>query len=304
MTRIVSVPFRRVQKQRVLCDSWQSHVGGSAGPLGPELPHWDYNVDLRLVRSMIVHEAELRADCRLQPSDAVRAVVVWRSTGSTVRGRGVAIELGNSPQPREFTMSADIPGSLVAGDVQIATQIVLARAGEGRDVLAARYPGSVLWEDSVQVALEGTASRFPMEVVDFSTAHWAPYGGAGWYLSWNSEELHEPLLRNVRLFVNQGHLLVVGAVQAAQPTPEQAAIRSAIYFDVGRQLIRGALENDEFVDAPESFADGSTGKAVLRMIKAHFPADKPKALRSTMRTRREYFDSSLQASLRLFAGGQ
>jgi hypothetical protein len=198
-------------------------------------------------------------------------------------------------------MCADIPGTLVAGDVHVSTQIVLAHSGERSNVVTAHYPGSVLWEDRVQVSLEGTASRFPMEVVDFRTAHWAPYGAAGWYLSWNSDELHDPLLRNVRLFINKGHLPVVESVQAAQPTLEQNAIRSAIYCDVGRQLIRGALENDEFVDAPETFMEGSTGRAVLRMLKANFPADTTKSLRSTMRSRREYFDSSLQASLRLFA---
>jgi hypothetical protein len=179
MSRVFSVPFRRVNAQHIACAPWQSHVGGSAGPLAAELPHWDYNVDLRIVRSVVVHEAQLRADCRLRAEDDVRAVVVWRSTGSNVRGRGSVVPLGSSADAREFTLSADVPGRLVAADVQISTQIVLGRKPENADLLAAKYPGSVLWEDSADVALEGRASRFPMEVVDFSTAHWAPYGGAG-----------------------------------------------------------------------------------------------------------------------------
>jgi hypothetical protein len=170
-------------------------------------------------------------------------------------------------------------------------------------VLAARYPGSILWEDRVRVALEGTSSRFPTEVVNFNTASWAPYGGAGWFLSWNRDELREPLLRNVRLFVNSTHTGIVAAVQAALPTPEQAMIRSAIYYDVGRQLIRGALENVEFVEDSHAYPNGSTGKAILSMINLLFPADTPASLRSTMRTRPEYFDSVLQGLLRLFATG-
>lgn len=301
MTRVIGVPFRRIPTDAVVCDAWQSHVGGDAGPLGAELPHWDYNVDLRVVRSIIIHEADVRVHCRLDDQAALAAVVVWRSTGSTVRGRGSVVPLGSSSGPREFTVSADIPGSLLAVDVRISTQIVLACRGTSKDILAAKYPGSVLWDDTVQVTLEGSSSRFPMEVVDFSTTSWAPYGGAGWYLSWNSEELHEPLLRNVRLFVNSAHVAVVEAVQAAHPTPDQRAVRSVIYYDVGRQLLRGALENDDFIEDADAFAEGSTGKAVLRLLRVLFPGEKPRSLRSTMRSRREYFDSSLQASLRLFA---
>jgi hypothetical protein len=249
---------------------------------------------------MTVVESEIRADCRLGADDPVEAVVVWRSSGSTIRGRGTVVALGSATESREFTLSADLPGRLLAGDVRISTQIVLAGEGRSSDVLAPRFAGSVLWEESVSVALEGTASRFPIEVVDFSAVHWAPYG-AGWYLSWNSDELHQPFLRNVRLFINASHPAVVGAVQTATPTPEQAALRSVLYYDVGRQLIRGALENDDLVEVPESFAEGSTGRAVLRMLKVFFPTERPKSLRSTMRTRREYFDGLLQGSLRLFS---
>lgn len=300
MTRVVQVPFRRAKAERVQPDAWQSHVG-AAGPLGRELPHWDYNVDLRLVRSLIVREAQLRQDCRLSPADSVCAVVVWRSTGSTVRGRGAVVPLGNSETPREFSLSADISGQLLATDVVISTQIVLVAASALSDTLAAKYPGSILWEDLAEVALEGTDSRFPMQVVDFSTAVWAPYGGAGWYLAWRNDELHEPLLRNVQLFINSGHPAVAAAVQAAQPSLDQKAIRSAIYFDIGRQLIRGALLNDDFVESPDSYAEGSTGRAILRMVRQFFGGERLRAVRDRMQSRPEYFDSALQASLRLFA---
>ena len=60
MSRVVSLPFRRVPADRSVCESWQAHIGGTAGPLASELPHWDYNVDLRLVRSMTIIEARGR----------------------------------------------------------------------------------------------------------------------------------------------------------------------------------------------------------------------------------------------------
>jgi hypothetical protein len=138
-----------------------------------------------------------------------------------------------------------------------------------------------------------------MEVVDFSAVHWAPYQ-AGWYLSWSKDELHVPFLRNVRLYLNSSHAMVIGSVQSANPTAEQKVIRSAIYYDVGRQLVRGALENEDFVLHPEEFAEGSTGHALVRLIRTFFGSETPRALRSTMRDRPEYFDSLLQGSLKLF----
>lgn len=295
----VGIPFRRLAPEHLSAQPWQSHATGATGPLTSELPHWDYNVDLKIVRSLIAQEYEIRSDCLLEPDDSVAAVVVWRSSGNNVRGRGCVVPIGNSKKPREFTLSADIPGHMLAGDVEISTQIVLAEACAGRNVLAPRFPGSVLWEDSVRVSLEGTASRFPMEAVDFNAVSWAPYNAA-WYLAWNSDDLHIPYLRNVRLFINSSHPAVVASVQTATPSPEQAAIRSAVYYDVGRQLIRGALTNEELLESSASFAEGSTGRALLRMLSLFFSGTRPTALREMMINRREHFDGMLQGTLRLF----
>lgn len=297
--RTFAIPFRRLVPEHLTAQPWQSHASGATGSLPAELPHWDYNVDLRLVRSLIAHEEEIRSDCLLHSDDSVAAVVVWRSSGNNVRGRGCVVLIGNSRKPREFTLSADIPGHMLAGDVEISTQIVLADRCQREDVLAPKFPGSILWEDNVRVSLEGHASRFPMEVVDFSAVRWAPYNAA-WYLAWNSDDLHIPFLRNVMLFINSSNPTVVSSVQAGIPSPEQAAIKSAVYYDVGRQLLRGALSNEELLESPEEFTEGSTGRALLRMLGVFFPVTRPTALRDMMNTRSEYFDGMLQGTLRLF----
>jgi hypothetical protein len=297
--RTVAIPYRVFRPEHLMAQPWQSHASGTTGPLTSELPHWDYNVDLRLVRSLIAHEGEIRSGCLLQPHDSVVAVVVWRSSGNNVRGRGCVVPIGNSEKPREFTLSADIPGHMLAGDVDISTQIVLGEACDRDNLLAPRFPGSILWSDNIRVSLEGHASRFPMEAVDFNAVSWAPYNAA-WYLAWNSDDLHIPYLRNVRLFINSSNPTVVASVQAGSPSPEQAAIKSAVYYDVGRQLMRGALTNEELLESPTSFTEGSTGRALLRMLSVFFPGTRPTALRDMMTARSEYFDGMLQGTLRLF----
>ena len=291
-TSLSALPFRQADPSRVHCETWQAHAGSVVGPLPSMLPHWDYGVDLRLVRNVSIAVTALRSDCCLPPDAPLHAVAVWRSTGSTVRGRGPSVPIAGSGEPMEFSLSAEVPGKLLAEDVVISTQIVLVKAFESPDVLAPRYPGSILWQDSMRVVVEGTGSRFPVEVVDFAIVHWAPYRAA-WFLSWNSKDLDEPFLRNVRLFVNEGHWSVVEAVQATAPTPEQAVIQSAMYYDVGRQLIRGALSNDDFISSPDEYPEGSTGRAILRMLRLFFRGDTLSGLRKMMYNRPEHFDGHI-----------
>jgi hypothetical protein len=299
-TSLSSLPFRQADPNRVHCEPWQVHAGAVMGPLPSVLPHWDYGVDLSLVRNVSVAGAALRSDCRLPPEAQLHAVAVWRSTGSTVRGRGPSVPIAGAAESMEFALSAEVPGKLLAEDVVISTQIVLVQAFKASDVLAARYPGSILWQDSVRVVVEGSGSRFPVEVVDFATVTWAPYRAA-WFLAWNSKDLDQPFLRNVRLFVNEGHRSVVEAAQATAPTAEQAIIQSAMYYDVGRQLIRGALLNDDFICSPDEYPEGSTGRAILRMLGLYFQSDTPSGLRKMMCNRPEHFDGQLQGTLSLFA---
>lgn len=298
--RVVAPPFLRAPLDSVTTDAWQTVTGGIPGPLAAVLPHWDSNSGLSLLRNLSVDVARIRKQCALAAQDDLRAVVVWRSSGTALRGVGSFIDITSGVDKEEVLLKAEVPGHLLGGDVQLHTQIVLARPEGARKPLAARVPGSVLWDDRMVVSLEGSGSRFPMEVVDFSAVYWAPYR-AGWYLSWNKDEMAVPFLRNVRLYLNSSHVGVVSAVQSAKATPEQRAIRSTIYYDVGRQLVRGALQNEEFVERPEEYGEGSTGHTLLRLLRAFFGAETPKGLRGTMLSRPEYFDSLLQGSFGLFA---
>ena len=47
--------------------------------------------------------------------------------------------------------------------------------------LGASIPGSILWEDALEVDIEGEGTRFPVEVTDFEEQDWLP-SSAAWYL--------------------------------------------------------------------------------------------------------------------------
>lgn len=297
MTRIISVPFRRPGSDCLLTEPWQLSVGSKSDELPAFIPHWDANVNISLARSVVVDVDDARRACGLGEGDPLRVLAVWRSSGTALRGAGTIVDLPRGGL-QVAVLQLDVNGVDLAGEVEVGTQLVLARESTAPPP-APRIPGSVLWEETVQVALEGTSSRFPVEVADFDRASWLP-SGAAWRLSWNGQDLEEPLLRGLQLIINSRHTAVVEAVQTPYPTTEQQAIRSTIYYDVGRSLIRGVLANDDFVRESVAYPEGSIGRAAHRLIRSLFPGDSNVGLRATLMERPDQFDSMLQAAFRLF----
>jgi hypothetical protein len=299
MARVVTAPFRCAKNDRLQTDAWKLHEGDLASDLPRALPHWDFNTKLQLSRWVSVDLNAFRTDCGLSQGDRLRLVAAWRASGTALRGRATAVELPVDEQQWQGRLVFSLSGHDLGGVVRISTQVVLASEINPARLLTARLPGSILWKDEWSVAVEGRASRFPVEIIDFTSTSWAPEH-AGWYLSWNSDDLHRPFLGNVRLYINEKHPKVATAVQAPEANAENQAIVSAIFFDVGRLLLTGVLESVEFLDDPEGFGEGSTGKAVWRMMRAVFPTESPTTLRNTLGERAAYFNAVLQQQLKLF----
>ncbi len=300
MNRIIGVPYRRTGEDRIICEPWVLTHGGSSEALPPVLPHWDYNTDLVVARNVVVDAGGVRHDSVLTDADPVRVAAVWHSTGTALRGCLFQSDLPSGGGLHCVSMFGRIPGRELAGEVRLETHLLVPTGRAGAEPLSPLYAGSVLWSDTLTVELEGNAPRFPVELIDFETVLWAPHPDASWYVSWNRYDLHQPMLGSVRLFVNARHPRVVRAMSQEAQDSEARAIRSAIYYDVGRGLIRAALYDEQFLENPEIFNPGTIGRAVARLIRSLFPTDSPRSLRSAMQERPEHFDSELQARLRLF----
>lgn len=190
MTRVETAPFLRVLASRVAPEAWIDATTGAPVPTYG-IEGWDPSVDLVLERRIAVDPVAARADAGLSETARLACAATWLCPATTVRGAGsrVALDAGSG----DVTLELHIPGSELAGRVDVRTTIVLVNAGEGERPLAPHIPGSVLWEDTVQVPVEGGASRFPMEWLNFASAGWLP-AGAGWYLEWSPEEPGAPAM--------------------------------------------------------------------------------------------------------------
>jgi len=299
MKAVIAVPYKRAKSDRLTAGPWELWLTESPSPLPLVLPGLDYGSVLRLRREVIIDVSSLRSDCGLANDVRLLVAASWSSTGTSLRRNLVNVDLSSDDDACLVELAGDISGGDIAGTLHIETSVLLAHSQSTDDPLAARRAGSVLLHERQSVQMDPTTSFFPVEVVDFKTGLLGN-SESGWRLSWNIFDFEQPFLGSVRLLINAAHPRVVGAVSGEAPTAEASAIRSAIYFDVARGLVLGALANDEFMERDGDYPNGSCGRVVYTLIQMLFPNDALPGLAATASQRRDYFNSDLQGRLRIF----
>ena len=299
MKPAIAVPYKRAASHRLAAGPWELWLTESPTPLPSTLPGLDYGSVLRLRREVIVDVAGLRSDCGLADDVPLLVAASWSSTGTSLRRSLGKVDLPRDDDTCLIELSGNISGSDIAGTLHIETSILVARSQNAGTLLAARQAGSVLLHERETILLDAATSFFPVEVVNFKDSIWAN-SEAGWRLSWNTFNLEQPFLGSVRLFINAAHPRVVHAVSGESPTAEALAIRSAIYFDVARALILGALASEEFIERDGDYAAGSCGNVVHVLIQMLFPGDELRGLAATASQRGDHFNTDLQGRLRIF----
>jgi hypothetical protein len=295
-----SAPYRGVAAECVRRGAWQIVCDGEAVDLGTALEHWDQATDLKLIRQISVNVERVREDAGLPPDARIYLLASWQSELSYLRGTGTRIELPPDGEVQLFTIDIDLAGQDLSGSVYLRTSLVL---GENlpREPLRAYRAGTLLWNDEVRLVLEGAGARFPMELVSFSRSGWQLPAGAAWKLEWDSEALELPVLGGLRLFLNEDHPRVQKMV--TEPDSSEAEVmRETVHFDIGRQLIRGALESEAFLET-DDWPEDSVGRMISRLLKVRFDREPPAAIRGRMRSSPEQFDAELQARLQAWMAG-
>ena len=263
-----ALPYRTATLAALELSPWHyTRADGLVVRLERAIAGWDYDFDLALSRKFRLDAAQVRRECGLT-DDAVLQVCtiassqaaryrtcVWRS--STVSGATADGSIG-------FL----IPGTGLAESLSLATVVVLVSVRRSDSPFVAHLRGSRLLAEEVDIRLEGTGSRFPVESVDFQTnlPHLrAP--NALWYLSWSRSDLTVPAMRDLRLYLNSRSKALVGAAAAGDPN-----LVGMLSVDVARQLLNGALDCDEFDPDPAAFPEESTGRVAQRLLAVCFPS--------------------------------
>lgn len=246
----------------------------------------------------------LIASGRLKAGARVAFVPTWWSEGTSLRGRGTpeAFEVGSDTSRRKFDLALTVSGRDASRTVQLKTSLILQSASNEmlRDNLAPNRPGSVLWEDAITVILEGRAPRFPISVVDFVDSGLGP-AAACWRFEWAPKDPSTPAMASMRLYINSRQRTFHDAIVSTNPSPCQLAVRSALKYDIGKELVALAIEHCHDLELVDRHEVGSSGRILRDLIDRVFPGKTPTDCADFHRADPGLFNAQLQAAMALFS---
>jgi len=158
---------------------------------------------------------------------------------------------------------------------------------------AAHRCGSRLGTDFKTISLEGNASRFPIEAVDFADA--LPHLGipkALWHLSWDRSDLSLPSMQALRLLLNSRFKSFIARASGAD-----AELRDLVSIDLARQVIAGAMSDADFRQNPSGYPVDSVGAAAWSLSQLCFPGNSAQQICDMMLHDPSRFESRIQSAL-------
>lgn len=290
-------PFRQAAVDSVRVDPWR--FAESEERLRDRAEHWDPDLTLRLNRTVVVDVDAVVTSTGVASADRLAIAAVWKSDRTRLRGPGMSVPLGGRSGEIRISLSLDVPGHLAGGTLEIRTVLIRTEGDEEESPIVARRAGAVLWSERVTVALEGSAARFPVTVLNFSEVPGLA-GDAPWALEWSPRDLDQPVLGAMRLLVNSGVPRVVEAISRSDDT-ENRSIASMVRFDLARSLVHGALSEEEFVQRTREFEADSVGRMLTNLLDRYWPGVAPEMLARRLVETPHRLESDLQAKTGLLA---
>lgn len=297
MKRVQRRPYLTPLSDRVVIEHWEQQIDDRTVPLEDRLPGWDAGTDLHISAKVFVNVEGIYQDCRLERDAVLRLFLLWESSGTKLRASGDVIDFTHKAPSGRTALTAHIDGKLLADTLTLFVKLLFISPGTTQHQLMPKLSGSILLETPPRkIQLEGDGSRFPIEVIDFTTTSF-PHQ-AGWYLSWDPDDLGQQFLGDVRLYVNSRHPQIATAVSDIRP--ETAGIREAVRLDLAQTLIRGVVQNPTFLENPDRYPPGTIGAAVRAMIRLYFEGYTLESVQQLTRQPHE-FSAYLQEKMKIFA---
>jgi hypothetical protein len=266
---------------------WQRHAPEGPVPLTDDIPAWDYLASLPLAAVVEVNSDAVREACHLGAGSELRLIVTAASSTTKMRGPVAVLPVMAGP----MAVDVRLTGHELGGRLSLETLLVVA-AVDRTDALSPRAAGSIVWRHRRTSWLEGESARFPTEVADLGSApFFTPR--ALWYVEIEADDLDSAALGGVRLVLNEAHP-AVERVLAGDASAEATATLSMLRWDVARQLVFAALDNDELIERGGEFEDETLGAMLAGVLSTHWPGESPRSLRQLRHTEPGRFERELQ----------
>lgn len=290
-------PYLLAPKDSVVAREWTTPDGL---PIPDRFEHWDPFTEVELFQSVDLDMAAVRDACQLGDKAAFAVVGAWYSYRTRLGDAGAPVELGTTSGLVRAPLRVAIPGSLAGGRVDLRTRLVLRHPGPDPSRISPRRVGATLWADEVTVAFEGSSSRFPVTPTDFTSTPRLPDRG-GWMLDWDPEDLAGPVLGGLRLLVNSSDTALMGALRTGSSDSRAGALRAFLRLDIARTVVRAVLDNDDFVENPERYDEGTIGRMAFELLAMAWPGLPVRALRARATEDPGRLEAELQSHLGVLA---
>lgn len=282
----------------IMAEAWQLADGDLREP---EVSGWDYLRNLEFRRTVTLDLQQIRERCQLGRDARVRLTVLWTTgAGYDIQHRGWTerVHLQGDAR-RRLDIVQPVLGADLASAVSLSTVLVMEERGHGAAPVAATQPGSVLWtDDEVSLVLEGRGAKMPTVFMDFKSAFGAAQDKAAWSVFTTGYWLSQHPSIGVQVRINRNRPEIEASITARPGTDKDKAVKSMLYFDVGRCLIGRALDDPDFGDDSE-FPPGTTGASLRHRLTLLFPNETVDQVRGLRKDNPEKYERAIQAGHRL-----
>ena len=291
MTKI-AYPFFTLGTDAVEATVWEFiEPDGTRVPLQKYLEDWDYLKDLRVQRTIRLNRDIASIQLGIKKSELDLRVIVRIGTGpgNLPRAWIKSFEAQPNGADAEYAIDEVIPGNSVSNRVRLETSIVSAAAPEHADELAPQLEAAKVWGHEIDVLLEGTEPRFPMEAISFQKMFpGRPHASALWYLHWSPGAVHRDFGGAVRLYLNTDRQDFIERVIEGDPMLLQPMMAGVIV-----QITSSTLLLSDVEQLLEQSEDGSIGGYVKRWLALAFPDESVPSLQSKMKFRPGDFNAGI-----------
>lgn len=262
---VVSRGYLTLPQEFVRVEPLRFEVGGGEADVAVlgRIEDWSYYQPI-VVRTVVGIDVDLAiGHVRLPEGSRVDALLTWVSGGTSLRGASIPVPAGP-----DTTLEMTIDAGLLREQLTVTVMLV---TGSTPDVelhpLAPGVTGSVLWEETTRIDLEGIAPRLPVVAQSFAQ-HLPNSIGAMWWLhvADESASLEARADSVLWMWLNSDNpfiaeLLVGGASPAIDRTNHH------MWIDFHRQLVQFAVRRED-LDPEHEYSPGSLGELLQSVLYA------------------------------------
>ena len=235
-----------------------------------KLPGWQKNDNVSVTVEFYIKPEEIEEYIRPDREASFYLQYHSKSDREGTSIRGVICKEKFVEDKTQYNITGTVPGEKIAGVMELSLSLCIDNKLEERKVkdndylLLASDVGSIIYEDIKTVILEGETSYFPVADIDFEKSGYP--AKALYFLQKNKfTSLDSDFSTAYRLYFNNTHPQFT-KINEIKETESQDYLLNMIVYDVYKQLIMNALDDDTFTMPEEDNPENHTVRYVYARL--------------------------------------